>query len=100
MDLKDLTHDHFAVLVGATFRVDLGENGVVELELTQAEKAKGEDRPDHAFSVLFKGPPDPFLPQGMHDLEHDDLGSHPIFLVPIAEQEDGFLYEAVFTRLD
>lgn len=100
MDLKHLTLEHFAALVGATFRADLGEQGAVELELTRAEKAKGEDRPDHAFSVVFRGPPEPFLPQGMRDMKHDDLGSHPIFLVPIARDEDGFLYEAVFTRLD
>jgi hypothetical protein len=33
-------------------------------------------------------------------MEHDALGRLSIFLVPIAERKEGFLYQAVFTRLD
>ena len=99
MDLQDLTHEHFGGVVGTTFRADL-DGSVVELQLTQADRAPGEARPDNAFSLLFKGPPDPFLPQGIRELVHDELGSHAIFLVPVGQSEDGYLYEAVFTRLD
>ncbi len=100
MDLGALNHADFAARLGDTFRVVAGDVGVVELELTEAKQAAGEHRPDNAFSILFRGPPDRFLAQGIHDLEHEALGTLPIFLVPIAETEDGFLYEAVFTRLE
>ncbi len=100
MHLGELSHSDFAARLGETFRVDVGGDEVVELELTEAEQAAGERRPDSAFSILFKGPPDRFLAQGTHELEHEALGKLPIFLVPIAGNEDGFLYEAVFTRLE
>lgn len=100
MDLRELDHADFAARLGETFRVDFGDDGVVELELTEAEKAAGEGRPDNAFSIVFRGPPDRFLAQGIYDLEHEALGTLPIFLVPIQETEKGFLYEAVFTRLE
>jgi hypothetical protein len=99
MDLKDVRHEHFAKLVGETFRAVVGEQDVVELELTEAEKVSGE-RPDNAHSIVFKGPLDEFLEQRTYDVEHDALGCLSIFLVPIAQKKDGFLYQAVFTRFD
>jgi hypothetical protein len=99
MDLKDVRHEHFAKLVGERFRVPLGADGEVELELTEAEKLSGE-RPDNAYSIVFRGPLDAFLEQRTYDMEHDALGRLSIFLVPIAERKEGFLYQAVFTRLD
>jgi hypothetical protein len=35
----------------------------------------------------------------MYRMEHDVLGALDLFLVPIARDEDGFQYEAVFNRL-
>jgi len=100
MDLTDLRHGTFAPLVGDAFRAKVDDDTSVELELIEASQAKGDNRPDHAFSVVFRGPPDHLLPQRTYELEHASLGSLPIFLVPIGQQETGFLYEAVFTRLD
>ncbi len=99
MDLKDVRLEHFAGLVGETFRIELDTATAVNLELTEAAQAGG-GRPDGAFSVVFKGPRDPRLDQRIYDLEHGGLGTLPLFLVPIAERPDGYLYEAVFTRLE
>lgn len=100
MDLSDLRHGTFVPLIGETFRASVDEAVSVDLELTEATQAKGENRPDHAFSIVFRGPSQSLLSQGTYELEHATLGSLPIFLVPIAQQDSGFLYEAVFTRLD
>jgi hypothetical protein len=99
VDLGEVSHEHFAELIGEVFRVDLGDSGELELELTEAEKVKG-DRPDNAFSVLFRGPRERFLEQRVYEVEHGSLGRLPIFLVPISEKQDGFVYEAVFTRME
>lgn len=56
------------------------------------------------FALVFHGPSEPVLPQGMYRLEHQDLGVLELFLVPIgpdlpAEPEGrpaGMRYEAVF----
>lgn len=100
MELTDVRHGTFAPRVGEMFRAKLDADVDVELELTETNEAKGANRPDHAFSITFRGPLERPLAQGTYELEHAVLGSLPIFLVPIAQQEGGFLYEAVFTRLD
>ncbi len=99
MDLKDVRLEHFAGLLGETFRVEVDGAAAVNLELTEATKAGG-DRPDNAFSVVFKGPRERRLEQQIYDVEHGALGALSIFLVPIAERPDGYLYEAIFTRLE
>lgn len=48
------------------------------------------------FSLLFRGPPEPILPQAIYALEHATLGVSEIFLVPLAPDADGTRYEAVF----
>lgn len=99
MDLQDVRLEHFAGLVGETFRIALDDDAALKLVLTETTKTGG-DRPDNAFSVVFKGPRDRPLGQRIYDVAHATLGTLPIFLVPIAEQPDGYLYEAVFTRLE
>jgi hypothetical protein len=99
MDLKDVRLEHFAALVGETFRIELDEATAVGLELAEATKAAG-DRSDSAFSVVFKGPRERRLEQRIYDVQHAGLGTLSIFLVPIAERPDGYLYEAIFTRLE
>ena len=48
------------------------------------------------FSIVFRGPADRALGQGMYRLGHAAIGSFELFLVPIAPDADGRRYEAVF----
>ena len=98
MDVGDLRHESFSPLVGDTFRAR-HSTGLVDLFLAKAERVERPDQADESFSIVFQGPPDPFLPQAIYELEHQALGTVGIFLVPIGEESNGFLYEAVFTRL-
>jgi hypothetical protein len=100
--LDRVTAATFAPAVGDTFVLDAGETGLLELELLEsrphhpdapAEDASGARAP---FSLLFRGPPDPLLPQRIYRLEHESLGPLEIFLVPVARDEAGSSYEAVF----
>jgi hypothetical protein len=51
------------------------------------------------FSLHFRGPGAPRLPQQIHRLEHEKLGAFEIFLTAIDPgQEPGMLYESVFHR--
>jgi hypothetical protein len=47
------------------------------------------------FLLLFHGPADPWWPQGMFRVEHADLGTEDLFLVPLGPDERGMRYEAV-----
>jgi hypothetical protein len=99
--LETFTVDTFAPRLGEPFAVET-EAGAVEVELVEATAHEPRRRgaPDGArvpFAIVFLGPPDPVLPQGMYRFEHADLDAFEIFVVPIAGDEDGVRYEAVFT---
>jgi hypothetical protein len=51
------------------------------------------------FSLVFRGPLDQPLEQGMYPMTHEKMGTESLFLVPIAREADGFHYEAVFNNL-
>ena len=92
-----LTEAEFSKHVNTMFRV-AGEQPI-ELELTEvkgylskAHEQTGMER----FSAFFKGPREPYLPQRSYALEHERMGAFELFLVPVAKDENGFRYEAVF----
>lgn len=51
------------------------------------------------FSLQFRGPLHTFITQGIQTIVHPKFGTTEIFLVPIAKNQDGYLYEAVFNRI-
>lgn len=52
------------------------------------------------FSAIFRGPLDARLEQHIYHLRHDQMGNLEIFLVPVGVEQAGFLYEAVYNRLE
>jgi hypothetical protein len=95
-----VSHEHFAGRVGEPFDV-LGA-GAMRLELVETTEStesggpgpSGEQR--QQFSLVFRGPAAPVLPQGTHALHHDALGDLDLFLVPLGPDSDGMRYEAAF----
>ena len=103
MDLSKLTVNDFSNRIGDEFRIRVDDEITVTLELDSAEEmaqAGQSGRTDSAFSLLFRGSLDNMLPQGTYELEHPDTGVLPLFIVPVRQDEKGFYYEAVFTRVD
>ena len=107
--LENLTYATFAGRLGDMFRAHAGPEGVVTLELVQAtdlgsgsDVAGGEGAPGQGarFSLLFQGPHDRLLPQGTYQFDHDQIGSFPLFIVPVGAAKSGLQYEAVFNRLE
>lgn len=69
----------------------------VSLQLVECRRLKshaGEFR--EPFALLFRGPAGEFLPQRIYGLENERTERVDIFLVPVGQEKDGFLYEAVF----
>ena len=101
MDDPWLTHADFAGLRGDRFVLRVGEAATMELELVDTRESaqaggrgpEGQER--QQFALTFRGPAEPFLEQGIRDLEHPDLGTLGLFLVPVG-REDGVRYEAAF----
>jgi hypothetical protein len=97
MTAGTLSKSMFAENLHTRFHVHTGPEATVELELI--ELSEGRANPGHeVFSLTFRGPLDAFLGQGMVSMAHDAIGEFDLFIVPIAQISDGFLYEAVFNR--
>ena len=86
---------------GEPFRLHCDDGSTLDLEL--ASVAPGPAPPSDAgrqrapFSIVFRGPLEPVLPQRIYGFEHDELGSFELFIVPIGPDEAGMQYEAVFS---
>ena len=92
-----LTEKEFSKHVNTKFRVK-GEQPM-ELELTEVKAYMGQSNEEsemERFSAFFRGSVDSYLPQGTYALEHEGMGAIDLFLVPIAKDEKGLRYEAVF----
>jgi hypothetical protein len=95
--LDALTAATFAPLRGERFRIAPDEAPAFEVELI--EVAEGVERAGSRapFSLVFRGGPDPPLPQRIYRVEHSQLGLLDIFLGPLGPDGVGQRYEAVFT---
>lgn len=103
--LDKVTLETFEPLIGQTFKLHLPDATVVDVRLSDVEELptgtrKRRNAPEpkrKPFSLFFTA--EPRLSQAMYPVEHEVLGPEPvgIFLVPIAEVDGGFEYEAVFT---
>lgn len=96
--LESLTIDDFRPHVGSAFHVS---DPSIELHLEQvaavmeSERARLKRTP---FSLFFRGPVEPLLPQKIYELRHSAFGEPlSMFLVPIGRIREGIQYEAVFT---
>ena len=100
--LEQFTLATFAERVGEKFQVDDGSQ-VIEMQLVAATAAtlrSGERATTPSgrdpFSIVFRGPLEPILPQRIYPFRHETLGSFELFIVPIGPNGDAMQYEAVF----
>ena len=93
-----LEYKTFADNLHSKFRIHVDDSATVESELTEVSEHLLSTRQER-FAIVFRGPSDVFLDQGMRHLEHDSMGEFDLFLVPISRDDKGFYYEAVFNRL-
>jgi hypothetical protein len=102
-DLAALALDDFTGHVGESFTIGPlagpdGEPITVELHLHEAD-ALGPDPGDGRrapFSLVFAGPLERMVSQGIARLEHATLGVLELFIVPVQPQDGQALYQAVF----
>ncbi|KAA1417776.1 hypothetical protein F0U44_15915 [Nocardioides humilatus] len=98
------TYDDFADRTGDEFvaRAPEGDDTSVALTLAEAtvQGVAGGTGPDGStrqqFSLLFRGPAEAQLSQGLWLLEHATMGELALFLVPLGPDAEGPRYEAAF----
>jgi hypothetical protein len=94
---KQISLEVFSPCIGSTFRVAVGEDEYLELELIEATPLKatpGAPRQD-PFTLLFRGPVDRYLPQRLYDLDGGTLGTFQLFLIPRMPDQEGSYFEAI-----
>ena len=96
--IDQLTKSMFLDQLQTKFQVRMPDRSPVTLQLYEVEE--GHSTPtQEQFSLLFRGPKDCHLGQGTFELEHDSMGTFPLFLVPIGPDLEGMCYQAIFSRL-
>ena len=91
-------HDTFRLYPGGP---DPG--ACLELALVEATDLTTEDQRNSSapprrgqFSIVFRGPRTPILPQRIYRVAHPEIGDFDLFVVPIGPDGQGMRYEAVF----
>lgn len=94
-----LTLDHFARHVDETFSAVMNE-GEIPFVLVEARALNpSQVLPGAArvpFSLLFRNGSAFLFPQQTYLMRHAEIGEMGILLVPIAREQAGFLYQAIF----
>jgi hypothetical protein len=98
MELAQIKPPLLVEHVGSRFEVQDDPSNVFSLTLTEVAGHVKTER-NETFSMIFRGPLDRFIQQGIHKLKHPELGELEIFLVPIAQDKGGFQYEAAFNHM-
>ena len=95
---EPLSRDNFAAHLHSVFCIQDAQGEAREIELIELRDGRASARQEQ-FALTFRGPRDRFLGQGMFPVEHPVLGRFDLFLVPVGQETEAFLYEAVFNRL-
>jgi hypothetical protein len=80
------------------FQMHYGDSQTAELELVSVKDVGSSER-QNQFSLQFLGPIDAPIAQGIFRVTHEKLGDLDLFLVPIARDDSGVKYEAIFNRV-
>jgi hypothetical protein len=90
-EFKQHLNTPFRVQVDAPKPIDLTLVGVASRP-SDASEEQGMER----FSVYFSGSLEFLLPQDTYRLAHPQMGEFEVFLVAIAQEPNGYRYEAVY----
>jgi hypothetical protein len=94
LDLGTLTAEDFNRHVGEPYALCQTGNDTTLWLASVTTWGRGKRQP---FTLTFRGPHQPILPQCIYTLENPCHGCLSIFLVPIGPDEVGMKYEAVFS---
>jgi hypothetical protein len=99
LNVADFCREDFAGFQGKMFTVSAGAELSFVAELIEVAPMGETVGPTgrRAFSLVLRGPGTDEPVQQVYRVEHEDLGSLELFLVPFGPDDKGMKYEAVFT---
>ncbi|MBS1797253.1 MAG: hypothetical protein JSS81_25730 [Acidobacteria bacterium] len=91
-----MNYEDFGKLVGTKFDIDGFDGKQIEFfELSERKQMPMQE----VFSLFFRGSRDFFLEQKLYELSAPEIETSILFLVPVAQDDEYFTYQAVFNRL-
>ncbi|MDH2435366.1 hypothetical protein QCD60_22845 [Pokkaliibacter sp. MBI-7] len=94
IDLNLITHEDFKRVLEQTFVV--GDTGIECTLMNVSLRSPHPDLTRTPFSLTFASNSKTILPQGTYHLFNPALPALAIFIVPIREEKNGIVYQAVF----
>ena len=90
------SQENFSAHLNSEFQIatELGDS--VELKLIEVREIQSDSK---AFYMLFLGPYENFLHQHTYKFQHKALGAFELFIVPVGQRDDGYIYQAIFDPL-
>lgn len=95
--LDSLHYEDYAPHVNSKFTAHCADGSSLELELTDVLENSPSPRQEQ-FVLTFRAPLTTPPHQQLFSVQHEQLGSGIIFLVPIGKDANGIIFEAVFNR--
>ena len=97
--MQFLQLNHFAACLNETFMVELDQ---VQAPFVLVDARPKAHRPvagmvREPFTLLFRHESAIIFPQRTYQMRNERMGEFGIFLVPIARDRDGFIYQAIFS---
>jgi Domain of unknown function (DUF6916) len=93
-----LTKEQFNQQLNTRFRIEVEPGNPLELEIVKVMSLFSAPH-NEQFSVELIAPANRPLEQATYVMEHEALGTQHIFITPIARDDKGLHYEAVFNYL-
>jgi hypothetical protein len=98
VDISTFHSSTFSGQLNTGFTVQGGNGSPMTLQLVDVVEKKTPATVE-SFSLYFQGPAAPRLPQQIHTVQHETLGTFQIFLTAVEGNHQSITYEAVFHRL-
>jgi len=105
VSLNDLSFATLSSQLNTKFQVTIAPGKTLDLEMVDSNQSKAAAKsacklPDYEqFSLVFRGPRDQMLEQGVHKFQHSNIGRFELFIVPVVSRDTkNAYYEAIFNR--
>ena len=98
--LDKLQSSNFRPHLNQSFRIQLTDSEPIDLTLMSVTELGQANKPETltTVSLVFLGPVSQhFLGQSIYRLQHEQMGSFDLFIVPIGPEAGRMRYEAILT---
>lgn len=96
--LEQLNIEDFSKNLNTKFKFYRADDEIFEGELVEVWELKN-DNTLYSYAIEFLLPGDFGFDQRIIKIEHDELGTMELFIVPVWKNDLGIRYEAIFNRL-